>query len=515
MTIHGFSIFALFAATLMLTGTSRSQVFEATVDFGEDVGQNLSSIFEVRDADGRVICGAGFLGAYNTQPRSNRHRLSFFITPTDDSWEFEIQQLPRPSPDAGVYLFDYDGRLYATTRSGATDHKIRYWDESTETWIEDDEIVRYAHETTGRALALRRERLWWGDDLVFAEKPEGLRPLEPYFSNGFLLTRRLSRGDDALTNEITASRWSPGQTLKNLDSAIRIPLRSAKEFVYAWGQLGDATLAATNTGGVYRFADETWTTLVEPDRQTSFQIYTGINWRDRLLLGHYPTGELWEFDGGAEIRRLENWPPVLAGVSKRAREAQTTTIYGGQLLVGVWPWAELWRYDEAADSWHFVRRMFSQPELTDEVVHPWENETAAADPDGSRNAWGHRLTSAVPFGDSLYISTSAKTAAAFDPKFEFLTPEVRNEYGAVHRLRLPGQLAAEIDWNWGPTKLEFRIEDDAISIWQDGVECGRAKLGKRPSFGEDSKIKWGSCVFGEFRGKILLPKNSAEFEVEP
>jgi hypothetical protein len=35
---------------------------------------------------------------------------------------------------------------------------------------------------------------------------------------------------------------------------------------------------------------------------------------DRLLMGHYPTGRLFEYDG-KKITELAGWPPKLAGVS--------------------------------------------------------------------------------------------------------------------------------------------------------------------------------------------------------
>ena len=117
-----------------------------------------------------------------------------------------------------------------------------------------------------------------------------------------------------------------------------------REFIYSYGQLGDDVLAATNTGGVYRFDGREWKCLVEPIEDVSYQVYTMINYYDRLLLGQYPTGNLFEYDG-REVRHLQDQPPVMPGVSDRAREAQTTAIYGGDLYVGVWPWAELWRLD--------------------------------------------------------------------------------------------------------------------------------------------------------------------------
>src|SRR5690606_29007431 len=39
---------------------------EVEIELGEDRGQNFGTLFEVTDAEGRAIAGAGFPGAYNT-----------------------------------------------------------------------------------------------------------------------------------------------------------------------------------------------------------------------------------------------------------------------------------------------------------------------------------------------------------------------------------------------------------------------------------------------------------------
>jgi len=54
-----------------------------TVDFEPDRGENPGTLFEITDASGRVVAGAGFLGAYNTAPRSEREQLQFFLRPAE------------------------------------------------------------------------------------------------------------------------------------------------------------------------------------------------------------------------------------------------------------------------------------------------------------------------------------------------------------------------------------------------------------------------------------------------
>jgi hypothetical protein len=104
----------------------------ATVDLGKDLGQNFGSLFEVKDAAGRVIAGAGFVAAFNTRFRMDRHTLQFFVRPADGEDRFTLKRLPRPDDDCGLYMFDFDGKLYAINDS--TGRFFREWDPSAPGW---------------------------------------------------------------------------------------------------------------------------------------------------------------------------------------------------------------------------------------------------------------------------------------------------------------------------------------------------------------------------------------------
>jgi len=225
------------------------------------------------------------------------------------------------------------------------------------------------------------------------------------------------------------------------------------------------------------------------------------NYYDRLLMGHYPTGEIYEYDGQT-LKLLEDWPPVLEGVSDRAREAQTLSIYGGDLYCGVWPWGEVWRFDHNQQAWNFAHRMFSHPELTDKVTHPYEKETQSVDK--VYNLWGQRVTGLVPFDNSLYISTSSKSGFEFQEKFDFLTKEKWQDYGKVYELTLPGQLSAAIDWKTGPTTFEFTLNDKEMTIHQDGELKGKLAVDTQKVMnGKPSRVVWGRGVYGPLMGNLV------------
>jgi hypothetical protein len=231
-----------------------------------------------------------------------------------------------------------------------------------------------------------------------------------------------------------------------------------------------------------------------------------LNYYDRLLLGQYPSGCLFEFDG-EEVQPREDWPPCIPGVAKRAREAQAMALYRGDLYAGVWPWAELWRYDRNAKQWSAIGRMFTRPPVTDKVVHPFEAEivayNAAHGKNNVINDWGQRLTSLAVAGDTMYAGTSNKGGTPRPADYTFIDDEILKEYGQVLRLRRPGHLCGQVQWAKGPTTFQFLVADGQMRLVQDGRELASAPLDRCLAAGlKDAKIAWGSGMFGPLEGKI-------------
>src|SRR5262249_44333569 len=109
----------------------REIAFSIVLDRGEDIGQAFGTLFEVRSAEGRPLVGAGFLAAYNTFDRADRHGLHVFER-SETPATFEA--LPRSSGDAGVYLFSRGRRLYARSAADGKDGAIRVFDDTTKAW---------------------------------------------------------------------------------------------------------------------------------------------------------------------------------------------------------------------------------------------------------------------------------------------------------------------------------------------------------------------------------------------
>lgn len=469
--------------------------FTIELDRGEDTGRNLGTVFELRGDQGRALLGAGFLGAYNTLHMADRHVLHVFER-NDAPAVFET--LPRVNDDAGVYLFERGSKVFAQGAGDAQDQRIKVYDEEANAWnpVEgvNPEAVNVADgvlEIVGSTIRYKdRDILTWPDD-------RGTLSLR-YYGDGWLIVWNHFDSGDPRVEQFLAWRWSPSRAEPlTVDEALVRPLSKKGEFPYAIGCLRDDVIATTNLGTILRLRNGRWETLREPDGK-SCQIYAALNRGDSLWLGHYPSGAAWEYDGEA-IQLRPDWPPVPPGVSNAAREAQTFTLYGGDVYAGVWPWAELWRAD-SPDHWELVRRMFTLPAITTEMVHPYERQTVDAG-GPVLNQWGQRVTSMVHSGNDLFISTSAKSSRRWSPEFAFLDEKARDEYGRVYRMTRPGYVAAPLLWTDGPTQIRIVLQPDSIAVYQDDRLAGRARRaepGRRPTADalRSARLATGSGLYG-------------------
>ena len=441
---------ALLAAALIglpAAAAGETVTFQMTLDLGKDRGQSFGSIFEARNASGRVVAGAGFQDVYNTRFRADRHNLQFFVRPDSGHDRFTVMRLPHPDLDCGVYLFDLDEQLHAW--SSARGNSVRRWDRASGTWRPEQPAtvgeIRSGDGVTrlGTGYLVFSENRAWYDGKLILEEPVLGRYYNFYYARGWLCFYHADRAESGGFTKIHACPWTPDTPGGvELSKAIVMKTKYDRETPFAWGQFNDQVITVSNMGGIYVFEDSKWRTVLEADSKVSYQVYSILHWHDRLLLAQYPTGNLFEYQG-REAKRIEGWPPKLPGVSPSARECQTLSIYRGDLLAGVWPWAELWRYDRDASRWHSMGRMFTHPEISDATVHPYEAE--AKKHGLVTNHWGQRVTGLVPLDDSVFISTSAKGTARWEDRYKFLTDAQRREYGAVHRLRMPGNLATQIN----------------------------------------------------------------------
>jgi hypothetical protein len=491
----------VFMTMLLLTGTGAMANTEIVVQLerGEDKGQNFGSLFEVSTTDGKHVVGAGFSGAYNTRYRHDRHTVHFFVRPTESVRELDVMRTSRPNDIAGTYLFNFDGQVYSANPD------VRAWDESDAAWKVSPTRSRVDTRVGKHLLSFEGSTVVLDDKTVLGAPKDG-NYTGFYYAQGYLVFYHIYRPGaggyrDYTTDvegysKLIACPWKPSDGAVDLTKATVETVPVVGEFPYAFGQLGNQVISCSNIGGVYALREGQWRTLVEGSMKYSYQVYAGYTYYDQLLLGQYPSGELFAFDG-EEVKQIKGWPPVMDGVSTASREAQTIVVYGGDLYVGVWPWGEVWRYARERDTWELARRMFTYPETTNATLHPYEDETRALG--GVANQWGQRVTSMVPLEDSLLISTSAKWQCEWEPKFGYVGDGDWKEYGTVTHVRVPGHLSAPVKWTDGATTLHFTISGDGLRIAQDGNALGTAKLDGR-SVGTLGDATWGHGAYGIFTG---------------
>ena len=483
-------------------------LFEAScrLDLGADVGQNFGTLLEVRNAQGRVVAGAGFPGVYNTHVRNERYNLQFYVRPPADPAPAELKVHSRPNQTlGGTYLFDHDGRLYSFDYTC-----LKVWEGEAGQW-RDDPVLNPAQAARGDGvvrvgdgrLVYTRSTVRYNDQVILPAPAEG-DYYRHYYANGFLCFYHTKPGTGDGRTSLYACPWEPSDGRPvDLAQAQVLQLTYTGETPFAWGQLRNQVVTCANTGGFYMF-DGTWHVLRQPDKRVSYQIYSMVNFGDKLLMGQYPSGNLFEYDG-AQITPLKDWPPVMPGVSGSARECQSSAIYRGELYVGVWPWAEVWRYDRDGGQWRLVGRGFTRPPITDKFTHPYEEDIRAYNEANKAsiviNDWGQRANSMTALGGDLYIGTSAKGLFNRNEKLAFLTDEVFAEYGRVLRLTLPGNLSVNLTNANVPLELRFVVTKDAMRIFRDGKLLAEQAL--TPDFAGQvapASIAWREGVFGPLRG---------------
>jgi hypothetical protein len=479
------------------------------IDRGDDVGQAWGSLFQATSDDGSLTIGAGFQNLYNTRYRGDRHAIQFFVRPTAGPRSHDIQPLPRPNDLCGTYLYGRDETIRSTYGG------VQVWHPADQTWRSEAAIggTEETMRVAGKQLTLGDSEVRYDGQLILPRPATGAYEMF-FYANGQLCFYHIHRGEGGYReyqqdsdgfSKLIACPWTPAEGAVDLTRAAVMTLPIVGETTFAWGTLQDQIVTGSNVGGFYVYEAGKWRTLLSPNLKVSYQLYSTMSFHDRLLMGQYPTGRLFEYDG-QQIKDLVDWPPLPAGTSPHAREAQTTVVYGGDVFVGVWPWGELWRYNPDSNAWSLVQRMFDHPQPSPDIIHPYDVENKAGE---VSNLWGQRVTSLVTSGPRLFISTSAKAPTPFQAdKYPFLAPDKWQSYGRVYEMTMPGQLSAATRWTDQTTTLEFMISKNEISIWQDGQPLGSAPLSGSVAETRDESIafrdiKWGQGIYGPFRGETI------------
>jgi len=165
----------------------------------------------------------------------------------------------------------------------------------------------------------------------------------------------------------------------------------------------------------------------------AIQFYSSIHYKGHTLLGEWPTGSVYEFDGETLAPSAVWTPPQFLSREMLGYEAQTMAEYCGDLFVGFWPRGEIWRFDGHDQVWKYFKRLFT--DTTPEQFIPYFSR----EPDNLNSAFfGQRVTALVPYQDGLYATTSSLTVWSPDIRPTFLNSDQLDEYGSIYKIYREG-----------------------------------------------------------------------------
>jgi hypothetical protein len=328
--------------------------------------------------------------------------------------------------------------------------------------------------------------------------------------------QELPREDFEVCPQFTLDGWVYPQTIDvvracppasaGVLACEEMPIREGT-FVYAFADAGGSVVAVTNWGDVLIHRPGEWCRAAydgqsfacppadappePPPEARGFQFYSSIKYRGETLLGRWPGGLLYRFDG-TRLAPYEGTPPLPAGSVRDAAEAQAMANYCGDLYVGFWPRGSVWVRSLQDGTWSRLGRMFTHPMSQDPGI-PY----LGSEPDGTAGGFlGQRVNALILQDERLYLTTSNLREWYEDiPAPDFLTKEEVDEYGAIHALHRPGCMTAQLNQR-GVGVLHFDIGPSRISIRQ-----GRRLLAEIPNPGympaPGDQVVSSLLVFGE------------------
>jgi hypothetical protein len=311
----------------------------------------------LRNKNGDIIGGAGFVEAYSTHIRGNNRVLSFYFKKPGGT--SRIVAAGKPFPEGASTRLYFDGNDLLALGSDVR----RY---SGGTWtVSDDPAV----DSPIGFQSVGSMQLKYGIHCILAGDQTLLRGdpccLYPYLSDGKLYVVEWQY--ESMQTRLLTYHWQSDDT-KPLDGepdAVLLLPTKRQCTCPAIGNFRGDLLLGTYDGDVFKITDGGITNIASKEMRGGSQIYSMIHYLDKLVIGTCPSGRLFEYDGTS----IKPFTPPLPKPDKAHpfnREAQTLSIYCGDLYAGCWPWGNLWRStDYQTQSAHRL----SQHPIRQRVLH--------------------------------------------------------------------------------------------------------------------------------------------------
>lgn len=220
-------------------------------------------------------------------------------------------------------------------------------------------------------------------------------------------------------------------------------------FPYVYAASHGGVLLVTNSGDALLYRDDQWCRMEMehdvyecrtknvplPDQSRKVQFYSSLVYHGRTLVGEWPTGRIYEFDG-SKLAPSDMTPPMIAEAGPVGYEAQSLAMYCGDLFVGYWPKGEIYRMDGETKKWSLFASLFEG--VSDGDFIPFLNRAMKEGEKEEAAFFGQRVSALVPYEDSLYAVTSNLMSWSKDIHTSVLTDEQIDKYGAVYRIYRQG-----------------------------------------------------------------------------
>jgi len=500
-------IFKLLILVLSLSSCNKTYEeknfrFKFELNLGEDKGQSLGTLFQIEN-NGVVLCAAGFQNSYETYVGNNNRILSFFIK-SDDPLKKESIGTPFSNKYRKIRLFNFNNRLYAKM----IEHEgyFKYYDEQDMTWKIDTAITqslgegfRYAQVVNNNLLSFHNNYILYNKDTIY-KAPYSSSYLTAAYRNGqFLLFNNALEG---MQNTISLGNWSPKEdSIRILSTYLDSCPNQSANYPYCILDYKTGFLVGTNYGNIYYVdKDEIQIVFKRKLKDPSWQPYCMMSYFNEVVIGQYPTGNLFTYSGKLKPFNPMIIPPLK--VSKNSREAQSIVLYCGTILTGIWPWGELHYFDVGNKTWNFAFRLFDYPKNEDvlrglgRVEAPYIDTFKLKRNEIYNNTWGQRISGFVQLDESIYASTSNKGWRTTEKDVQLLGKEIVNQYGSIYKINKSGQIAKEIQWK-PSTVLEFIYENNIMKIVQDDQVLISREF-KGLFLDENASCVIGKGIYGEY-----------------
>jgi len=291
-------------------------VFRVSVNMPLDVGRAAhgGTLFSIVSADGVVRATAGISKTWNSYCASDPLQLHFFL---GDAHQFPLttERLGNPSPELRTgYGFSDANSLIVVDRAN------------------DKQFRQIAHAST------------LSTDATWQQVPQEAKVRCPRFTlDGWDYSQNTS---GAVWACYEADESDP-------DPDCDVMATAPQTFPYVFADAAGNVITVTNWGDVLIHRPEGWCRAVfdgegfacppagappapPPEAPRGFQFYSSIKYRGETLLGRFPGGQLYRFDG-TRLAPYEDSPPLPPGEVADNAEAQSMANYCGDLYVGLWP----------------------------------------------------------------------------------------------------------------------------------------------------------------------------------